>query len=125
VQIVNWIAVVAPREYDAIQAAAQLKVTWKSDPKLPGSGNFWSWLRQVGDKNTDNPARYTTLQNDADAALKSAAKTVSATYRYHYTGCMPIGPHAAVADVDVKGNRARRCTYRRSRSTACRRTWPA
>ena len=42
VQIGNWISVVAPKEYDAIQAAAQLKVTWKSDPKLPGSGNFWS-----------------------------------------------------------------------------------
>jgi nicotinate dehydrogenase subunit B len=106
VQIGNWLSVVAPKEYDAIQAAAQLKVTWKSDPKLPGSGNFWSWLRKAGDTNTENPARYTTLQGDADTALKGAAKTVSATYRYHYNGFMPIGPHAAVADVDVKGNRA-------------------
>ena len=31
---------------------------------------------------------------------------MSATYKYHYNGFMPIGPHAAVADVDVKGNRA-------------------
>ena len=106
VQIGNWIAVVAPKEYDAIQAAAQLKVTWKSDPKLPGSGNYWSWLRQAGDTNTDNPARFTTLQGNVDAVMPTAAKTVSATYKYHYNGFMPIGPHAAVADVDAKNQRA-------------------
>ncbi len=60
VQINNMIAVVAPKEYDAIQAAAQLKVVWKSDPKLAGSGNFWSWLRQAGDTNTRRtPAAWT------------------------------------------------------------------
>ena len=36
VQVDNFLAVVAPKEYDAIQAAAQLKVVWKSDPKLAG-----------------------------------------------------------------------------------------
>jgi nicotinate dehydrogenase subunit B len=106
VQIGNWIAVVAPKEYDAIQAAAQLKVTWKSDPKLPGSGNYWGWLRQVGDANTDNPARYTTLQGNVDSTMAGAAKTVSATYKYHYNSFMPIGPHAAVADVDLKNQRS-------------------
>jgi nicotinate dehydrogenase subunit B len=104
VQIGNWLAVVAPKEYDAIQAAAQLKVTWKSDPKLPGSGNFWGWLRQAGDTNTQNPARYTSQQGNVDTALAGAAKTVSATYKYHYNGFMPIGPHAAVADVRPDGS---------------------
>jgi nicotinate dehydrogenase subunit B len=106
VQIGNWIAVVAPKEYDAIQAASQLKVTWKSDPKLSGSGNYWGWLRQAGDTNTQNPARYTTLQGNVDKVMPGAATKVSATYKYHYNGFMPIGPHAAVADVDVKNNRA-------------------
>jgi CO/xanthine dehydrogenase Mo-binding subunit len=98
--------VAAPREYEAIQAAAQLKVTWKSDPKFGsgGSGNFWSWVRRAADTNTRNPARYTANTGNVDAALKSAAKTVSATYKYHYNGFMPIGPHAAVAD--VKANSA-------------------
>src|SRR5688572_22515679 len=32
VRIGNFVAVVAPKEYEAIQAAAQLKVVWKSDP---------------------------------------------------------------------------------------------
>ncbi len=106
VQVQNWLGVVAPKEYDAIQAAAQLKVVWQSDPKLPGSGNYWSWLRKAGDTNTDNPARYTTLTGNVDAGLAGAAKTVSATYQYHYNSFMPIGPHCAVADVDVANNTA-------------------
>jgi nicotinate dehydrogenase subunit B len=99
VRINNMVAVVAPNEYDAIQAASQLKVVWTSDPKLSGSGNYWSWMREAGDTNKDNPARYTVNVGNVDTALKAAAKTVSATYRYHYNTFVPIGPHAAVADV--------------------------
>ena len=72
VQIDNFLAVVAPKEYDAIQAAAQLKVVWKSDPKLPGSGNFWGWLRQAGDTNTANPPRYTTGGTPATASTRAS-----------------------------------------------------
>jgi CO/xanthine dehydrogenase Mo-binding subunit len=100
VQIANFLAVVAPKEYDAIQAAAQLKVVWKSDPKFTPSGNYWSWMRQAGDTNTVNPARFTADTGGVPAALASAAHTVSATYRYHYNNFVPIGPHCAVADVN-------------------------
>jgi len=72
---------------------------WKSDPKFTPSGNYWSWMRQAGDTNTVNPARYTADSGGVPAALASAAKTVSATYRYHYNNFVPIGPHCAVADV--------------------------
>jgi len=108
VQIGNFIAVVAPKEYDAIQAAAQLKVVWKNDPKFGdgGSGNYWSWLRRVGDTNTLNPARWTADTGGVDGAMASAAKTVSANYKYHYNSFQPIGPHCAIADVDVKAGRA-------------------
>ena len=102
VRVGNFVAVVAPKEYDAIQAAAQLKVVWKSDPKLPGSGNFWSFLRQAGDTNTTNPARYTTNTGAIDSVLASSAKTVSATYKYQYNGHMSIGPTCAIAD--YRGN---------------------
>jgi nicotinate dehydrogenase subunit B len=101
VQINNFLAVVAPKEYDAIQAAAQLKVVWKSDPKFGSgtSGNYWSWLRKAADANTDNPPRFTADSGNVNGALASAAKTVSATYKYQYNNFVPIGPHAAVADV--------------------------
>ena len=102
IQINNWLAVYAPKEYDAIQAAAQLKVVWRSDPKFNagGSADYWSWLRKAGDTNTINPARYTTDTGGVPAALASAAKTVSANYRYQYNNFVPIGPHCAVADVN-------------------------
>jgi CO/xanthine dehydrogenase Mo-binding subunit len=103
VRVNNFLAVVAKQEYDAIQGASQLKVVWKTDPKLPGSGNYWGWMRQAGDTNTQNPPRYTANVGNVDAALQSAAKVVSATYRHHYNGHMPIGPQCAVADVRKDG----------------------
>jgi len=101
VQINNFVSVVAPKEYDAIQAAAQLKVVWKDDPKFgdKGSGNYWSWLRKAADTNTDNPPRYTADTGGVPAAMASAAAKVSATYKYPYNNFVPIGPHCAVADV--------------------------
>jgi CO/xanthine dehydrogenase Mo-binding subunit len=102
VQINNFVSVVAPKEYDAIQAAAQLKVVWKSDPKFGSgtSGNYWSWLRKAADSNTDNPPRFTADTGNVPAAMAGAAKTVSATYKYQYNNFVPIGPHAAVADIN-------------------------
>src|SRR5206468_12650611 len=87
-------------------AASQLKVVWKDDPKFGSgsSGNYWNWLRKAGDTNTDNPARWTADTNGVPAAMAGAAKTVSATYKYQYNNFVPIGPHAAIAD--VKGNSA-------------------
>jgi nicotinate dehydrogenase subunit B len=102
VHINNFLAVVAPKEYDAIQAAAQLRVVWKDDPKFSvASGDYWTWLRQQGDANTTNPARYTADTGNVPAKMASAAKTVSATYKYHYNMYVPIGPHCAVADVRI------------------------
>jgi CO/xanthine dehydrogenase Mo-binding subunit len=108
VRIHNFLAVVAPLEYQAIQAASQLKVVWKSDPKFgsKGSGNYWNWMRQAADANLQGQARYTANQGNVDAALRTAAKTVSATYKHHYNNFVPIGPHAAVADVRMDQQRA-------------------
>ncbi|HEX4519152.1 MAG TPA: molybdopterin cofactor-binding domain-containing protein [Gaiellaceae bacterium] len=100
VQLSNFVGVVAPKEYDAIQAAAQLEVTWKSDPKLAGSGNFWKTSRQQADA---LPARYSTDTGGVPAKLAGSAKTVTASYRYQYNGHMPIGPSCAVADVTSSG----------------------
>jgi CO/xanthine dehydrogenase Mo-binding subunit len=113
VRIGNFLAVVAQKEFEAIQAASQLKVTWKSDPKFGsgGSGNFWKWVRETGDANAQSPARYTANVGNVSAALASAAKTVSATYKHHYNNFVPIGPHAAVADVRGSGASGRAILY--------------
>jgi CO/xanthine dehydrogenase Mo-binding subunit len=103
VQVGNFLAVTAPKEYDAIQAAAQLKVVWKNDPKLTPSGNLFQWMRQSGDTNQTNPARYTTQVGNVDSALASSAKKVTATYKFAFNGHMSIGPTCALADYKPTG----------------------
>jgi nicotinate dehydrogenase subunit B len=98
----DFIGVVAPHEYDAIQAAAQLKVKWDIPPALPSSGDLVKQMR-AQDSAGKAPALLQTNEGNVDAALKSASKTVSASYLYHYNGRMPIGPCCAVADVTPSG----------------------
>src|SRR5207253_2144147 len=99
----DFLGVVAPREYDAIQAAAQLKVTWKDAPILPSSGDLAAAMRRQ-DAAGVAPARVALDQGNVDAALASAAKVVKQSYLFHGQGHMPIGPCCAVAD--VKSDRA-------------------
>jgi CO/xanthine dehydrogenase Mo-binding subunit len=101
VQIVrkaDFLVVVAEKEYDAIRAAAELKVQWKDEPILPTTGNLWKQMR-AHDSAGKAPARYSENVGNVDTAMKSAAKTVTGTYMYHYNGHATIGPSAAVADV--------------------------
>ena len=97
----NFLGVVAPKEFDAIQAAAQLKVVWNTNPILPGTGNLWKHYRDV-DAAGKSPATVNSAsKGNVDAALASAAKTVSGTFKHHYQGHMPIGPSCCVADVQA------------------------
>src|SRR5207253_1837697 len=51
--------------------------------------------------------RFTADTGGVDAAVAGAAKTVTATYKYQYNNFVPIGPHAAIAD--VKGTTSAVC----------------
>jgi CO/xanthine dehydrogenase Mo-binding subunit len=94
----DFLGVVAPQEYDAIQAAAQLRVTWKTEAILPSTGNVVGAMRKQ-DSDGAAPARTLMDVGDVDAALASASKVVKESYLYHGQGHMPIGPCCAVADV--------------------------
>ena len=109
VQVNNFLGVVAPKEFDAIQAAAQLKVVWNTNPILPGTGNLWSHYRDMDAQGKIVAALNSASKGNVDAALASAAHTVSGTFKHHYQGHMPIGPSCAIADV--------RPTTRRSGAT--------
>jgi nicotinate dehydrogenase subunit B len=100
----NFIGVVAPKEYDAIQAAAQLKVTWEPLPLLPGTGNLWGTMRKQ-DAAGQAPAAIKSARGNVDTALAGAAHTITATYQYPYNGHLPIGPDCCVADVKANGAR--------------------
>jgi len=98
VQKGNFLGVVAPHEYDAIQAAAQLKVTWSQSDTLPGSGNLFGALRNL-------PSRDAWILNygNVDTAIASAAKVLTATYEFPFQMHGPIGPPAAIADIRPDG----------------------
>jgi nicotinate dehydrogenase subunit B len=98
----NFLGVVAPKEYDAIQAAAQLKVTWAPMPTVSGSGDMWKQMRAF-DAAGQAPSRIAAQNGNFDTAFASAAKTLTASYTHHYNGHMPIGPACAVADVTPDG----------------------
>jgi len=98
VQDGDFLGVVAKREYDAIQAAAQLKVTWADSPILSGHQNIWSYYRK-SDAAGLTPARITGDVGNVDTAFKSAAKVVSMSFAYPHNGHNPIGPACCVADV--------------------------
>ena len=93
---------VAPKEWDAIQAAAQLKVTWADPPAISGVGNIWRQMRAF-DTAGQAPAKYSVDFGNVGSAVTSAAHVVSQTYAYHYNGHGPIGPACAVADVTSDG----------------------
>jgi len=100
----NFLGVVAPLEYDAIQAASQLKVTWAPMPPIPGVGNLWNQMRSQDSTGQSVIVPYSSIGN-VDTAIAGAAHTVSQTYSMEYNGHFPIGPTCAVADVTSGGAR--------------------
>jgi CO/xanthine dehydrogenase Mo-binding subunit len=104
VQKGNFLGVVAPAEYNAIQAAALLRVTWAAMPPIPGVGNLYGQMRKQDETGQVQQIPYGGI-GDVDKAIASAAHTVKSTYSYAYNGHFPIGPSCAVADVTSAGAR--------------------
>jgi nicotinate dehydrogenase subunit B len=101
----NFLGVVAPREYDAIQAAAQLKVVWADPPKaLPGSANEFKGMRAL-DSAGKSVQSYRINTGDVDSALASAAHVVTGTFGWPSNIHTPIGPQCTIADVTPQGAR--------------------
>ena len=98
VQIVrrgNFVGVVAPREWDAVRAARQLKVTWAPFAEsLPGREGLFDSFRAA--KTSDG---VDTNTGDVTAALSKGAHVLSATYHGPYQSHGTMAPNCAVADV--------------------------
>jgi CO/xanthine dehydrogenase Mo-binding subunit len=90
----DFLGVVAPHEYAAIQAASALKVKWDETPMLPGDANLNQALRTA--QTTD---RLQVNTGDVDTAFKSAAKVVSGSFFTPYNAHGSLGPNCAIADV--------------------------
>ena len=95
----DFVGVVAPKEYAAIQAATQLKVKWAENPILPGNGDLFGAIRAA--KTNDRVAVST---GNVDAGFAQAVKTVQASFQNAYQAHGLMGPSCAIAD--VKGGSA-------------------
>jgi CO/xanthine dehydrogenase Mo-binding subunit len=79
-------------------------VKWADPPALPGVGNLWKGMRDH-DAAGKAPARVTTNTGNFESAFANAAHKVNQSYKFHYTGHLPIGPSCCVADVTPNGAR--------------------
>ena len=101
----NLVGVVAPTEWEAIQAAEQVATgtKWTDWKGLPGSAKLYDYLRQEMDWSSAPVKRSDASKGEVNAALASAHKKFKATYQLSYMKHAPIGPTMAVADVTPDG----------------------
>jgi nicotinate dehydrogenase subunit B len=90
----DFVGVVAPREWDAVRAAQQLKITWDMPATLPGSDGVYDAMR--AEKTTD---RVVLERGDVTATLAAAPHVASGTYHAPYQAHAGFGPNGALADV--------------------------
>src|SRR5579864_4436855 len=97
----NFVGVVAPKEWEAIQAADQVAsgTKWTEWKGLPGNAKLYHHLREEADWTTAPVAKSGATKGDVGPTLASAHKKLSATYQLSYMKHAPIGPTMAVADV--------------------------
>lgn len=93
VVIKDFVAVVAEREEDAIDAARDLQVVWKTPPPLENLTDLAKALRTAPEK-----SRNLRDEGDVKAAFKNNDKTLQATYVWPYQMHGSIGPSCGVAE---------------------------
>ena len=90
----DFVGVVCEKQWQAVQAANQLKVQWKPGPTLPAQASFYDHMRTLPSRDT-----YLVDSKDVDATLAKAAQVVRSTYLHPYHMHGSIGASCAVADV--------------------------
>lgn len=98
----SFVGVVATTEWSAVQAAANLKVTW-SEPTIelpPNTDAAFAYLRDTKSFHDQAVADKGGMQWGATSAQQ--ASTLQATYRWPFQMHGMIGPSCAVADVGPK-----------------------
>src|SRR5215468_4734916 len=95
----GFLGVVADKEWDAIKAARDLKVTWSNaTPPFPDQASLYDHIRKA-------PVRKREVAEqtgNVDEAFKSAARIIEAEYEWPFQSHASMGPACAV--VDIKGD---------------------
>ncbi|HEV8494721.1 MAG TPA: molybdopterin cofactor-binding domain-containing protein [Candidatus Angelobacter sp.] len=94
----NFVGVVAEKQWQAVQAARQLKVKWNSGAGLPEQKTFFENMRK-------QPSQDALLldSKDVEQRLAGARAVVRATYVYPYQMHGSVGASCAVADIKADG----------------------
>jgi CO/xanthine dehydrogenase Mo-binding subunit len=102
----NLVGVIAPDEWEAIQASRQVAATtkWSEWKGLPGQANLFRHLREEADWNTAAVNKGAANKGDVASAMTAAVKKLSASYELPYMKHAPIGPAMALADVRGDGS---------------------
>ena len=95
VRVKDYLAVAAPREWDAIRAMRTLRASWSEVASLPGSERLFDTVRSTP------VARTETLRNTGDVAAVFAqgGRVLKASYRWPIQSHASMGPSCAVADI--------------------------
>jgi len=91
----NGIAIVADSWYQAQSARKKLVVTW--DEGARASHSSVAYAQKAQELNQAEPMTTTRKDGDPDAALKSAAKVVEASYSYPFISHAPLEPQNCTA----------------------------
>ena len=101
----DLVAVVAPTEWEAVQASWSLakSTKWSEWKGLPGKDKLFQSLRQESDWKAAPVAKSRKSRGDVVAGAQGSRKTLVATYELPYWKHAPIGPTLAVADYRPDG----------------------
>ncbi len=94
VRVGRFVGVVAASEWQAMQAAERLRLTWDTTMTVPAGDALFAHLETL-------PATRDVIRDTGPAALGSDAHT--ATYHWPFQSHDSIGPSAAIADVGPDG----------------------
>jgi nicotinate dehydrogenase subunit B len=98
----DFVGVVADTEWNAIQAAKTLAVTWSEGDTLPDQSRLYTWMQQQSSADS-----FTVNAADTEQALTGATRIVTAQYLYPFQMHGALASSCAVADVQGgSGSRA-------------------
>ncbi|HUQ24152.1 MAG TPA: molybdopterin cofactor-binding domain-containing protein [Burkholderiales bacterium] len=92
----DFVAVLAPREWDAVRAAERVKVDWHMlDGAFPEMAGLYDHVRAAKVVKREEPVKH----GDVSSAFAKGAKIVEAQYEWPFQSHASMGPGCAVADV--------------------------
>jgi CO/xanthine dehydrogenase Mo-binding subunit len=97
----DFVAVVAPREWDAVRAAQMLKIDWQAlDDAFPEMNALHDHIRSAKAVKREEPVK----RGDVAAAFKTPGlRVVEAEYEWPFQSHASMGPACAIADVKAGG----------------------